>query len=159
VALGNEATSLCYTERIVPGAPFLWVTQANPQLTSGIVSATDTIPYRASAQDWLEDSAGQLILLAQAVGAVLGAPHLDSDNPELIVPSLSTSEWLHFHAEKGEYARITSVEPDEELVYWDVEEFAVDPVGVCGALIGALQSGAKPRSLKRSRGARRRREG
>ena len=157
VALGNESTRLCYTETIIPDAPFLWVTQANPELTSARVSATDTIPYHSSVQDWLDDAADQLVLLAGAVGAVLRTPaRLSGNDPERIVPSLSTSEWLHFHAEKGEYIRITSIEPDEELVYWDAEAFAVDPVGVCGDLIDALQSGANQLTLKRSRGARRR---
>lgn len=60
--------------------------------------------------------------------------------------ALPTGQHLRFPSYEAEtlpsYVRIVD-EDGEELVYWHVEEFAEDPALVLGALLGAMQNGAR----------------
>jgi hypothetical protein len=154
VGMGTKTTNLWWAPHAAPDAPFLWITEGparlvlgeglRPWAPQGIVATEKAIPYRASIRDWEEDAASQLVAVAKVLAVARITPPASRSiiGPEWLVPSMSCAEVLRFDDKAGEYARITALGgKDEELAYWDVAEFAEDPTGVWGAILGSMQSG------------------
>jgi len=65
---------------------------------------------------------------------------------EVAVP-IADGQYLVFEAfdqnpSGCDYVRIVDGRDGEELVYWDSNEWREDPVGVMGAIMGAIKNGA-----------------
>jgi hypothetical protein len=95
--------------------------------------------YSSDVASWQRDPVAQLQALARAVCPAQTVSSQDYGR-ELQAVSKATGETLRF-SEDGDYVRIIDAD-DEELVYWNSDEFAEDPDLVCGALVGTLINGA-----------------